>query len=130
YMVASIFSSVNKVNFTPTLRSVLDSDRPPTTAVMDRLVKMASAYGDDQGIAGLLEAIARPHLGAYTTTQMTAMGTFLDALHERNETLGDLSQRPPLRDAVKTTAGLFAAARKMLVDPAAPMEQKLLAVRL
>src|SRR5205823_1070812 len=86
YMVASIFSSVNKLNFTATLRAVLGNERPATPLVMDRLVKLASSYGENQGIAGLLEAIATPHLGSYTGAQMTAMAGFLDALHERNET--------------------------------------------
>jgi putative membrane-bound dehydrogenase-like protein len=133
YMLAAILSSVHKKNFAATVRAVMDSDKTPSAAVLEKLVRLASALGDDKGTAALLTSIGTSQRGQYSAAQFSAMAAYLDALDQRDQVLVKLANndsQPELQKAVLSLQPLFKAARETVADAKAPLELKVLAVQL
>ena len=133
HFMAALFSSVNKDNFAYFAKRVVgDGGKLPGSALMERLVKMGSALGDDKGMVIVLKAIATPVDGQFTAGQLVALGTYLDALDQQNKSLAKVQQKgsDSMREAVQGLKPIFAAARRAGVDPKTPLERRLLATHL
>jgi putative membrane-bound dehydrogenase-like protein len=133
YMLAAILSSVHKQNFATIVRTVMDSDKTPSAAVLEKLVRLASALGDDKGTAALLTSIGTAQRGQFSAAQFSAMAAYLDTLDQRDLLLIKLANndsQPELQKAVLSLKPLFKAARETVADAKAPLELKVLAVQL
>jgi len=133
YFLAAVFSSVNKDNFAYFVNGMVGfAGKMPGPLVMEKLVKLGSALGDDKGMAVLLGAISNPVDRQFTSGQLAALGHYCDALDQQNLPLAKLAQKGSdlMRNAVEELKPVFAAARKAAVDPETKLEQRQLAVRL
>jgi putative heme-binding domain-containing protein len=132
YLLAAILSSVHKQNFASTVEALMENSKTPGPAVLEQLVRLASALGDDKGTAALLTSIGHSAKGEYKAAQFSALAAYLDALDQRNVVLAHLAadkDRPELQKAVLSLKSLFQAARAAATDAKAPLALKLLAVR-
>ena len=79
-----------------------------------------------------LRRIATRSTGQFETWQYQVMAGLVDAIEYSGDSLSDLHERsaPELRAAIEATAGLFAAARRDVVDATLDPERRLQAVRL
>jgi putative membrane-bound dehydrogenase-like protein len=144
YFLAAVFSSVNRDNFAFFADRVVGAaGKLPGSLLMEKLVKLgaslpppeiAAAAKDKKmgGIALLLEAIGTPVDGQFTANQLAALGTYVDALDQQNQSLLKLTQQgsDQIGIAVQGLKPVFAEARIIAVNPQAPLEQRQLAARL
>jgi putative membrane-bound dehydrogenase-like protein len=134
YLTAAVMSSVNRKNLDRVLLTVMKgSDRtPPPAALVEGLLRMANALGDNKAMTRLLAAVGTPEKGKYAPWQFTVLAGLLDALDERNTPLTKLREEggEELKAALKHLPGLFAAARAIMADERAATADKLLAIRL
>ncbi len=82
FMVAALLSSITADNLHAVLAAVLspgEGNQPPAE-ILEQLIALGIAYGDDRALAGALEKIGRPHDGKYADWQLTALAGLLDAL--------------------------------------------------
>ena len=144
HFLAAVFSSVNQENFAYFADRVVGAaGKLPGSLLMEKLVKMGAALPSAEsaaaakekkmgGMALLLGAISTPVDGQFTAGQLAALGTYVDALDQQNQTLVKLAQQgnDQSRTAVQGLMPVFAAARKIAGNPQGPLEQRQLAVRL
>jgi putative membrane-bound dehydrogenase-like protein len=132
HFLAAVFSSVNKDNFAYFAERVASaSSKISSPALMEKLVRLGTALGDEKGMAVLLGSISAPLDGQFTADQMLAIGSYLDALDQQNRSLQKVGQGSDLmRNAVDGLQPVFAAARKAVADPQASLERRRAAVGL
>lgn len=133
YMLAAVFSSVNKDNFGGFAQQVMGvASKKPGNALMGKLVQLGVALGEEQGMAALLAAIARPARDGFAPGQYAALGAFLDALDQRGQTLAQAADKgsADFKASVAELAAVFAAARKTAGAAAADPATRRLALQL
>jgi putative membrane-bound dehydrogenase-like protein len=136
YLLAAVLSSVNRRNLAPMLVAVLRGkhravgEQPPA-ALVENLLRLATALGDRGATVSLLEAVAAPENGRHAAWQFAALAGLLDALAQRGTPLARLAEGDArLKTAVGRLDGLFAAARSLAGDDKAPLAERVAAVRL
>jgi putative heme-binding domain-containing protein len=125
YLVAAVLSSVTPDNLAGITKRVLAVEAPaePPAALLEQLVGLASAYGDEATLAAALQRIGQPHEGKYADWQLTALAGLLDALDRRD---ADWQKYDPQQSLAK----MFEFARTTVADENANEEQRLRAIRL
>lgn len=95
------------------------------------LIEIATATENARGLAALLKAIAAPRPEAGAERQLTTLGLLLDWLQKNNRTLAQLETLggASLAPAVAAVDAVFATARRVGADAAAPGPERLAAVR-
>jgi putative membrane-bound dehydrogenase-like protein len=162
YITAAVLSSATS-HVDEILAAVLAPNKPaappsgtaspatasPPTELLEKLIGLAVAQGNDDALARVLELIAagesarpkdggtmgkdaRPTTAAgFANWQFTTFAAVLDALDRRNRSLAALgARRGSLKVAVDRLAAVFAAARARAADPAVPPADRIVAVRL
>lgn len=133
YFTAAVLSSVTDANLSPMLRSLMGTGKAPPPNLLEKLLDVALASSNADATATLLGAVTRSEGGTYQTWQLAALAALLDTLERRESSLEALAQgKGPDRvaRAVKQTAGLFAAARRLAAQEDAPLDQRATALRL
>jgi putative membrane-bound dehydrogenase-like protein len=127
----AVMSSVNERNLDAVLLVVLASGQPPADLV-DDLLRLASALGQNHATAELLRKVAAPQQGRFAPWQFTALANLLDSLDQRHSSLEDLQRRfgSSLRDSARDLADLFAVARGLAAKTEAPVQDRAVALRL
>lgn len=120
YLFAAGMSSVRKENVEHVLAGALAhaANGAPNLNLMDGLLSMAAALGNDWALLTLLTDITRPRSGAYAKWQLAAVGGLLDTLDRQGKPLSKLHDAPDAawQAALQQLSALFAAARTMAVD--------------
>jgi putative heme-binding domain-containing protein len=131
FFLVAAMSSVHKDNLDAVLLAVIASPTPAPSLV-DSLLRLASALGQDRATGTLLRAVSKTHDGHYAAWQFTALASLLDSLELRKHTLVDLSAQidPALQAAVRDLGPLFDAARKLATDSQAGVHDRGEALRL
>jgi putative membrane-bound dehydrogenase-like protein len=131
YLLAAVLSSVNQGNLDAVLLAVL-AGGTPSSDLIERLLSLANDLGQTRAMVTLLRAVAKPEEGRHSSWQFTALAGLLDSLDARRATLASLAGAgdAEVRSAVKGLADVFAAARKLGADPAAPVPERARALRL
>jgi putative membrane-bound dehydrogenase-like protein len=134
FLFAAAMSSLNAKNIDQVLRAVLAQRQrgAPNLNFIEHLLNLATAFGNEQAMVGLLTEISTPKEGKLAEWQFAALASLLDTLDNRNQSL------TKLRDAgdaeLKATLGqverLFVAARKTARDPQSADAERMAAVQL
>lgn len=133
YFTAAVLSSVNKDNVADVLTGVLAAGQGgPPEKLVEQLLGMAAAFGDNSVVLGVLHRIATPNDGGqYERWQMAALAGLLDDLDRRKSSLAQLtaadSQALELRQSLER---LYVRARSVALDDAAEPPNRIVAVRL
>ncbi|MEX2026293.1 MAG: HEAT repeat domain-containing protein, partial [Pirellulaceae bacterium] len=128
YITAAVMSSLTKENIGPVLAGVLSTSGkgPPPEAIVQKLLAIATAFGDDtvvnKALASIL-SLANSNAGAQ---QFAALAGILDVVERQKKSLDKLLDEPS-RQRVKT---LYAEARKLAADDSADSDARLAAVKL
>jgi putative membrane-bound dehydrogenase-like protein len=133
YLLAAGLSSINRKNLDGVLLAVLTGEPAAArSALIERLLALASAMGDDRATVTLLKAVGKPDGGKYAPWQFDALAGLLDGLGQRGSSLGRLHREGnrEVKSAVEGLAGLFRAARKLAEDEDAPTADRVRAARL
>jgi len=134
FISAAAMSSITRRNLGPVLLTVLQRSQKaaPNAALVENLLRLASAMNDDKSLVALLTAVGTPTKDQYEPWQSSALAGLLDALEQRNVSLAKLHQdgNPDLKAAVQKLDGLFQAARATLAKPQAAQDHQLTALRL
>src|SRR5262249_6062768 len=115
YLLAAVMSSITAKNLDQVMLAALKRDAvgsaPP--ALVENLLRLASALGQTKASSALLSVAATPEKGAYAAWQFDALASLLDAFDQRGSSLAELQKSgdEEIRAAVKRLEGLFAAAR-------------------
>ncbi|MBM4068249.1 MAG: c-type cytochrome [Planctomycetes bacterium] len=116
YVLAAIMSSVDRKNLGDMLKEIITRDKPPPVVLMEKLLALASALDNRDGLAMLLSAAAAPPVGGYTATQFASLGVLLDALDRKNASLESVvvlgGKR--IKPAIEDLTALYTAARKQV----------------
>ncbi len=133
-LLTAVLSSVSAKNLDTVLNAVLSESKnaPPPAALIDRLLRLASAFGQPGTIASLLGAVGTPEKGQYGAWQYTALSGLLDALEARGSSLAVLAKNAddPLKESLRRVEGLFVAARAAVADEKAVPAARVQAVPL
>lgn len=128
YLLAAVLSSVNARNFDAVLGAALSGGaEPPPGALVENLLRMASALATPEATGTLLKTVGARENGHYADWQFAALATLLDALDARNASLAKLIQQAGTDGGV---LGLFDAARATARDPQAPVARRRESLRL
>lgn len=96
------------------------------------VIEIATATNNAKAFGSILAAIAAPREGGGMLQQFRALAQLLDWLQRSNKSLAQLqaSGGGAIGPALAAIDGVFAAARAVIVDPNAPVEQRLAAVNI
>jgi putative heme-binding domain-containing protein len=134
YLSAAAMSSVTRKNLAAVAHAVLEQSRndPPSALLMENLLRSAQGFGNTKALIALLERLASPVAGRFSSWQYAALAGWLDALEQRNSSLAQLSKEggADLQRALKQLDKLFDAARALVADPHAARAEQVLALRL
>jgi putative membrane-bound dehydrogenase-like protein len=128
YITAAVMSSLTKENIGPVLASVLsgDGDQRVPESIVQRLLALATAFGDDTVVNKALASILQPADGTLGSRQFAALAGILDVLERQKKSLDKLldgSSRPRAK-------ALYVEARKLAADDAAEVTVRASAIRL
>lgn len=134
FIAAAVISSVNAKNLDAVLLAVMASSKngPPPADAVQNLLRLANALKQTKALATLLNAVAKPEGGRYAAWQYHSLAGLLDFLDQQNTSLAKLGDgdNAEIKAALERIAGMFAAARSLIADAKAALEEKLAAVRL
>ena len=123
-MTAAVLSSITTDNLHDVTMTVLAVEgREPPAELVEQLVGLATALGDDRTLAAALARISSSSSGQFADWQLTALAGLLDAL-DRRETSWEKY------DADGQLSTLFAFARSIVQNEQAPEDARVRAVRL
>ena len=130
--MAAAMSSVNRQNLDGVLVAALHGSKgPPPASAIEGLLRLAGAQHNTGATATLLREVARTPDGKFAAWQYAALGALLDALDNQGSSLTQLSRKDEaLAAAVKNVTEVFAAARRLVADPAARPSERVQAARL
>ena len=125
FMIAAVLSSATSDNLHGLMAAVLEVEPgvEPPGELLEQLVALATAFGDDRTLAGALQTIGRSSGGKYAAWQLTALAGLLDVLARRDTSWEKY-------DPTKDLAKMFLFARKVVADQRASDAERLRAVRL
>jgi putative membrane-bound dehydrogenase-like protein len=128
YITAAVMSSLTKENIGLVLASVLtgDGDQRAPESIVQRLLALATAFGDDTVVNKALASILQPADGQLGSRQFAALAGILDVLERQKKSLDKLldgSSRPRAK-------ALYVEARKLAADDAADVAVRTTAIRL
>jgi putative heme-binding domain-containing protein len=131
YILAAIMSSVTRKNLGPLMEEILKSKRPPAD-VLGKLLLLANAFKDQKAIVSVIAAIAKSDNGEIQASQFLTLRNLLDALDRQNNSLIKMwtNGNDELKTSLKQLDDIFAAARKIVVDPKAKRAEQVLAIPL
>ena len=114
YITAAVVSSVHKENVGEVLAAVLAGNRgePPPEKLVEKLLGLATALGDDKVVNRALSAIVSSKSGQFSSWQFASLAGMLDVLDRRGLKL-DLLLDERSQVSVK---GLFEQARQTARD--------------
>jgi putative heme-binding domain-containing protein len=134
YLLTVVLSSVTPEHLGPMLRQVLAGSKvhTPPAAVLEQLMRLATAQENTHGIVALLRAVAVPEGALPSSWQLATMAGLLDGLDQRNSSLSKLAgtKDAALQTALQRVEPLFSAARNLAADSKTHAEERVLAVRL
>lgn len=139
WMFSAVMSSINKSNIDSLLAAIIAGKKaagaqadPPNFNLVENLLGMAAAFGNDKALTSLLSRVASPARGKYSAAQFQAVGGLLDTLDRQNTPLSKLNTdaNAALRTALAQLDGILAAARTTALDEAAADSDRVAAVRL
>lgn len=95
--------------------ALIDPDAAPPAALLEQLIGLSIALGQESLLARPLTRIAQPDGDRFAPWQYAALGSLLDALDRRHQTLAHLQSRagPEVKAAVQQLDALFTAARAL-----------------
>jgi len=135
FLFSALMSSINQANVESVLSGVLHAsqNRAPQQNLIGSLLDLAAAMGNNQALAKLVWFVTDEGGNETRPWQLSAMGRLLDSLSRRNELLADKLKKSNVPDLDRLLAAvdrLFAVARNLVTDTAAPIEARQAAVRL
>src|SRR6185436_1073893 len=109
YITAAVMSSLNKENVGTVLAAVMGGSgkQPPAERLVERLLAVATALGDDDAMVKAVATITQSKDGKFAAWQFTALAGMLDVTARRKQSL-DQKLDDKLRGQVVQT---FQAAR-------------------
>jgi putative membrane-bound dehydrogenase-like protein len=128
YITAAVMSSLTKENIGPVLAGVLSAggkETPPET-IVQKLLAIAAAFGDDTVVNKALASILRPEGGSAGAPQFAALAGILDVVERQKKSLVKLLDQP----SQQRVKALYAAARKLAADDDAEVAARAAAVKL
>jgi len=112
------------------LAAVLPNDNPSSRGLLEQLLGLATAMGEDALVVKTVTEVCRSKDGMYLPWQFAAVAGFLDAL-DRQKVSSQKSGTPAKIDSSNLKLeGVFSAARMVIADPRAPDAARLGAIRL
>jgi putative membrane-bound dehydrogenase-like protein len=134
YLFAAAMSSINKTNVEQVLVGVLANrgTGTPNLNLVEGLLNLAAAFGNNQALVTLLNDVATPREGKFEPWQFAAVGGLLDTLDRQNKPLAKLSQSSDeaLRGAIDKLRAVFMAARVATGSDAATQAARVSAIGL
>jgi putative membrane-bound dehydrogenase-like protein len=132
FITAAVLSSVSKSNLDGVLLAVLSQGTTEAAApLIGKLLALANAFDNTKTVANLLNRVATPDHDRIAAWQFAALAGFLDALDQRNTSLGKLeSEGDQVKEAVQRLGKVFGAARVKASDTRAAEEERAQAIRL
>ena len=133
FLRAAIVSSSNERNIERIALTVLSSpDTEQSMKLVDDLMQMAAAFGQQATLIGLLQKVTTAVDGRHETWQLSAVAGLLDVLSRQRTSLTRLQadRSPEAHRALSQLAMLMTAARKVAVDTKADLPHRTAAVRL
>jgi putative membrane-bound dehydrogenase-like protein len=121
YLLAAVLSSVGRANLELTLVAVLEGSKKaaPPEALIQQLLRLASALGDAEAMTTLVGTLAEPDQGKFASWQYRTLAAALDAAGKADERWSA---------HLKRLAKLFAAARQVAADDKAPLPNRSAAI--
>ncbi len=127
YLLAAVLSSLHRENVGAVLRGVLaDARAEPPAPLMERLLGVAAALGDEKALPEILRDVTTPRQGRFARWQLAGLTGILDALDRRGQSPDKLTDAPAL-DRIKA---MVTQARATAAAEQAPEAERLAAVRL
>jgi putative membrane-bound dehydrogenase-like protein len=113
YVQTAVLSSASK-HLSALLMHILQAAEPPA-GLVEKLLALAVAQGDEKVSVAVLTQISKPAGPAFASWQFSALAGFLDALDRKNSSLSEFynSGNTKLRQAVKQLDPMFAQARAL-----------------
>ncbi|MBC7852186.1 MAG: c-type cytochrome, partial [Pirellulaceae bacterium] len=89
YITAAVLSSLNKENVGTVLAAVMGGNGkgPPPERLVDRLLRISAALGDDDALVKAIAAITQAKDGKFAAWQFTALAGMLDVTARRKQSL-------------------------------------------
>jgi putative membrane-bound dehydrogenase-like protein len=132
YMLAAVFSSIHKDNFPYFVNEVVAAaDQSAGSALLPKLVKMATAFSNKDGLAVLLGTISSPN-DNFTPAQFATLGSILDGLDDSQSSLKQWNDKAPadVKKHIEAARRMIKVARSMVADAKLPLEDRARALRL
>jgi putative membrane-bound dehydrogenase-like protein len=129
YISAAIISSIGREQLAGVVDAVLaqiaGKDHPAD--LLQKLLTLSTALGDDRSLARLLAAVAEPRDNKFDDWQLTALGGLLDSLDRRNSSLAKFSKSADadLKSGLAKLAPVFAYARAIVTGDDAPLSTRI-----
>jgi putative membrane-bound dehydrogenase-like protein len=133
FLRAAVVSSSNAQNVERIALTVLSSpNTEQSMKLVDDLMQMAAAFGQQATLIGLLQKVTTAVDGRYEPWQLSAVAGLLDVLSRQRTSLERLKadKSPQALRALTQLAVLVKAARKVAVDTKADLPHRTAAVRL
>jgi putative membrane-bound dehydrogenase-like protein len=132
FIAAAILSSLNDLNLEPMMRTLIAgmSANAVPSELLENLLRMAGASGNDKVLVTVLTAIGTPADAKYATWQYAALSAVLDVLEKSDRTLAKLleSNDADLKSAARRLVDVFDSARKLAAQPKTPTELRMAAL--
>ncbi|MDB5389657.1 MAG: putative rane-bound dehydrogenase [Planctomycetaceae bacterium] len=133
YLFAAVMSSINHNNIEGVLLAALNRpDRAtPNDNFIERLLGMASAFGNDNALLKLLDEATKSQNGEYATWQLSAVATLLSTLDRQQKSLDTWKQssHPDAARILEQVRGLLAAAAKRAADPLVATADRVVSIK-
>jgi putative heme-binding domain-containing protein len=132
YLFAAAMSSLHRRNIDGALTAVLGRSEGTTlnTNLIETLLNQAAALGNDRAFQKLLATVAEPKDGRFAVWQLSAVGTLLDTLERKKQSLADLPTSDDKESSNIRLQKLFAFARTLAEDTAADTSDRIASIRL
>jgi putative membrane-bound dehydrogenase-like protein len=126
YLVAAVLSSTHVGNVGEVLTGVFagSADTAPPEQLVQRLLGVAAAVGDQKVLPGVLRDVTTPRQGRFARWQLAALAGVLDALQRRGRSLDALADGP----VAERIRRMLTRARAMADDEGAAEPDRVAAV--
>lgn len=134
FQFAAAMSSINKDNLPGVLTAVLNrpDGREPNSNLLEQLLALASAFGNEDVVEKLLDQATKPVDREYAPWQFSAVRTLLETLDRKQKSLADLtnSKEPDTQRIVAQLKKLLVAANARAKDTSLSVEERIAAIRI
>ncbi|HZW29456.1 MAG TPA: PVC-type heme-binding CxxCH protein, partial [Isosphaeraceae bacterium] len=130
HIVAAALSSLRRENLASVVNAALTPPSDLADSVLQGLLQSGVGFGEPHATAALLDHLVEPQPDRPGGVRFAVLAGWLDWLDQRNTPLPELARQAgePLRTGLSRLGAAFAAARRAVRDPRAPLAARVQAV--